>query len=346
VKICFIILIFFIIFIGVETFSLYNKVFAEQSAEVEATIKISVCGNNVKEGEEQCDGTDLDNASCVSLGFGGGALSCGPSCEFDTSLCTTAPGGGATGGGGGIYTPPAITQVNLSGRAYPLSKVTVLKDGQIAITTIAGPDAKFNVSLSGLSSGDYTFSVYGEDANQRRSTLFTFPVFITRDASTNIGGIFIAPTIAVDKSEVKKGDDISIFGKSAPSSTITIEIASEEEFVKTQADKDGVYLYNFDTASLEIGSHTARSKSALEGKITSFGKTVGFKVGTKSVEAEEINQIPAQGDLNNDNRVNLIDFSVAAHWYGRPSPPAAIDLNKDGKVNLTDFSIMAYYWTG
>ncbi len=247
------------------------------------------------------------------------------------------------GGGGGGYVPP---QINLSGRAFPLSKVTVLKDGQIAITTIAGPDAKFSVSLSGLSSGNYTFSVYGEDDNQRRSILFTFPVFITQGAATDISGIFIAPTIAIDKSEVKKGDNISIFGQSAPSSTITIGVTSEEKFVKTQADKNGAYLYNLDTASLEIGDHAARSKSALEDQITPFSKTVSFKVGTESVLAKEINQIPVKGDLNKDSRVNLIDFSVAAHWYGRSSPPATIDLNKDGKVDLTDFSIMAYYWTG
>lgn len=497
-KICSIILIFLTLFFGVEVFNVYNKVSAEESPSVEATVKTSVCGNHIREGGEQCDLNNLGGKNCSKLGFSGGTLSCSVSCEFDTSACSTdaeatdtkqfnssnggthtlnngnnsakitlpanfhahdlqlrmfshpnnyfsstkpalsgknfigktydfvfvdpdgeivstlsqsativltytdsdisgidestltpyrwgdndsswqlvagatidtannkitfpitsfsslvvlgspqqqqQPGGG--GGGGGTYTPPATTQINLSGRAYPLSKVTVLKDGQVAVTTIAGPDAKFDVSLSGLSSGDYSFSVYGEDDTQRRSILFTFPVFITQGATTNIGGIFIAPTIAVDKSEVKKGDDISIFGQSAPSSTITIGVASEEKFVKTQADKDGVYLYNFDTALLEIGDHTARSKSALEDKITSFGKIVGFKVGTENILAEEISQLPAQGDLNSDNRVNLIDFSVAAYWHGRPSPPAAIDLNKDGKVDLTDFSIMAYYWTG
>jgi hypothetical protein len=50
--------------------------------------------------------------------------------------------------------------------------------------------------------------------------------------------------------------------------------------------------------------------------------------------------------MNNDKQVNLVDFSIAAYWYKRPSPPANIDLNSDGKVDLVDFSIMAYYWTG
>src|SRR5437016_10897922 len=36
---------------------------------------------------EDCDGTDLGGATCVSLGFGGGTLSCGADCAFDTSQC-------------------------------------------------------------------------------------------------------------------------------------------------------------------------------------------------------------------------------------------------------------------
>lgn len=53
-----------------------------------------------------------------------------------------------------------------------------------------------------------------------------------------------------------------------------------------------------------------------------------------------------QQDINSDGKVNLIDFSIAAYWYGKPSPPANVDFNADGKVNLIDFSIMAFYWTG
>ncbi|MDP2366039.1 MAG: hypothetical protein Q8M94_19985, partial [Ignavibacteria bacterium] len=126
--------------------------------------------------------------------------------------------------------PPLETKVIFEGRAYPLSKVNILKDGQMAISTIAGPDANFYVSLSGLSSGNYIFTVYGEDSQGRRSALFTFSVFITQGVTTKISGIFISPTIAVDKSEVKRGDNIAIFGQSAPQSEITIQVSSEEEF--------------------------------------------------------------------------------------------------------------------
>jgi len=353
-------------------FDFNNKVFAAGTTMVQATIKITVCGNGIIETGEQCDplGSVLGGATCLSQGFTGGTLSCSASCDFNTSACTSAAScgngsctgsetcsscpadcgtcssGGGGGGGGGYVAPPVVTQVNFSGRAYPKSAVTLLKDAQVAATTVAGADANFQISLSGLSAGNYIFSVYSEDSKGVRSSLLTFPVSVTSGATTNVSGIFIAPTIAVDKSEVKRGDNIAIFGQSVSSAEITISVNSDEEFfAKTPADKDGVYLYNFDTTQLEVGQHLAKSKASLGGEISSFSKAVGFSVGTKSVAVEPEKKV-LKGDLNNDGRVNLIDFSIAAYWYKRPNPPAKVDLNKDGKVDLVDFSILAYYWTG
>ncbi|MDO8604004.1 MAG: dockerin type I repeat-containing protein [bacterium] len=258
--------------------------------------------------------------------------------------------GGGGGGGGGIFTSPAVTQAIFSGRAYPLSKVVVLKDGQIAITTIAGPDARFEVSLSGITTGNYLFSVYGEDAKGIRSSMFTFSLFVTSGSSSKVSGIFLAPTISVDKSEVKRGENIAIFGQSAPTSEVTIQINSEQEFfVKTPSDNSGVYLLNFDTSLLEIGNHQTKSKAGIAGEVSSFSNSVAFAVGLKNVLARSKKVL--KGDLNDDGRVNLIDFSIAAYWYKRSiSPVFAIKevehLNGDKKINLVDFSIMAYYWTG
>lgn len=258
-------------------------------------------------------------------------------------------GGGGGGGGGGVSSPTGIT---FSGRAYPLSRVTILKNGQAAVTTIAGPDAKFNVSLANLSTGNYTFSVYGEDSDGRRSESFTFPVYVTSGASTNVSGIFIAPTIAVDKSQVRRGDNIAIFGQSTPSGEITIEVNSDTtHFVKTTADGNGVYLFNFDSTPLEIGQHLAKSKAAIVGEVSVFGRPVVFAVGNKNITPKEDQKCPLKADLNRDCRVNLVDFSIAAFWYKRSSSTAFRLLEKDylsgdGQVDLRDFSIMAYHWTG
>jgi len=74
-------------------------------------------------------------------------------------------------------------------------------------------------------------------------------------------------------------------------------------------------------------------------------------VGTRTVLAGEGGSCLPKADLNDDCRVNLVDFSIAAYWYKRPLSDSFKVLEKeklsaDGKVDLVDFSIMAYYWTG
>ncbi len=46
------------------------------------------CGNGVREQGEVCDGSDTGEATCSSLGFGGGTLACAGDCSgYDTSAC-------------------------------------------------------------------------------------------------------------------------------------------------------------------------------------------------------------------------------------------------------------------
>lgn len=274
------------------------------------------------------------------------------STEVTATPASPPAGGAGGGGGGGGGGSTSQTGVNLSGRGYPLSRVTILKDGQIAVKTIAGPDARFAVSLTNLSAGQYLFAVYGEDSEDRRSSMFTFPVYLTTGVMTNISGILLAPTIGVDKREVVYGDNIAIFGQTVGSSTVTIAVNSNQEiFVGTPSDDDGFYLYNLNTALIERGDHTTKAKVTVANEISPFGNAVGFRVGATTVLAKEDETCPLRGDLNNDCRVNLIDFSIVAFWYRRLlSPDFALRektiLSGDGRVDLVDFSIMAYYWTG
>ena len=258
-------------------------------------------------------------------------------------------GGGGGGGGGGGNSGGSNnggSSVTFAGRAYPGSRVTLLKDAQIAITTVAGPDARFEVTLSGLSAGAYSFSLYSVDNASRRSDPVTLPITLMTNVSTRVGGLYIAPTIAVDKAEVKKGDDIAIFGQTVNKSEVTIQVNSGEPlFAKTNADADGVYLYNFDTTPLELGNHSTKSKSATSTEISPYGATVGFIVGNVN-KLVEVSKVCRRADFNCDGKVNLVDFSILLYWYNKTKPPANIDLNSDSKISLIDFSIFAYEWTG
>ncbi len=338
------------LFVMVGIIFVFSYIVVSADSDLLATVKINVCGDYVAVGDEECDNYDFAGSSCATYGYNAGSLSCESDCTIDASGCYTQAAPPPNSGGGGGAPIPVTTGVNFYGFAYPDSEVTLLKDAQIAATAEANSNASFALSLSGLAAGNYMFSLYSEDHQGRRSALFTFPVYISQGATTNISGIFIAPTIATDKSQVRQGENISIFGNSVPGATVSININSDKEYFRhIVANDSGFYSYNFDSSLLEKGDHLVRSKASLNGEISSYGESVSFRVGDTNIAAPDetaVSQTSDKGDTNNDGRVNLVDFSVAAYWYKRPSPPSHVDLNGDGEVNLVDFSIMAFYWTG
>src|SRR3989344_2025003 len=70
---------------GVAWFTLHCDLSGGQPAPPAA-----VCGNNIVETGEVCDGSSLAGQSCNTRGFTGGSLSCAANClSFNTNLCTT-----------------------------------------------------------------------------------------------------------------------------------------------------------------------------------------------------------------------------------------------------------------
>jgi hypothetical protein len=61
-----------------------NTFFQEESQGV------SLCGDNIIDGTEICDGTALNSQTCITQGFTSGTLNCNSNClGFDTSLCSS-----------------------------------------------------------------------------------------------------------------------------------------------------------------------------------------------------------------------------------------------------------------
>jgi cysteine-rich repeat protein len=54
---------------------------------------LTTCGNGFRDAAEECEGADLGGATCESLGFGPGIVSCTPMCLLDTSGCDTCGDG-------------------------------------------------------------------------------------------------------------------------------------------------------------------------------------------------------------------------------------------------------------
>lgn len=275
---------------------------------------------------------------------------CPPGTTWNGSSCVsnnTSSTGSGSGGGVSLN-----TEAIFSGRAFPNSRVQILKDGQIIATTVAGPDARFNVSVKGFSEGSHNFSILGIDSSFATSIPIIYNLNITKGVTTSVSGIYIAPTIDVDKRVVKQGENISIFGQTTPESPVIISVHSPVEFFReTGSDEEGIFLYNFDTSILNKGNHEAKAKSLTSGEISDFGKIASFEVGDVTILKEENLSCDGKGDINNDCRVNLVDLSIAAFWYKKELSGDILNaelysLNGDGIINIVDLSIMTFYWTG
>ncbi len=265
-----------------------------------------------------------------------------------------ATGGGGGGGGGGILSQS--TRLVLKGRAYPSASIVIFKDGTTVSTPVADQNGNFQAEAS-VGAGIYTFSLYAIDSDNRRSLTTSFTTAVGSGQTTTISDIVIAPTIGADKSQVRIGNDIKFFGASYPSATVNVIINSEQTMVdKAQSDKFGLWTYTLNSSVLERGDHTTKSQTVTpDSLISPFSESLAFKVGDSDVAFSKVlasrPAAPAackkNGDINNDGKVNIVDFSIMLFFWNQQNPknPCA-DINGDKAVNIFDFSIMLFWWTG
>jgi len=330
-----------------------------------ATSTCYTCGDNHKQPMEDCDGNDFGGGTdCTAFGYTSGTLHCTPDCRLDLSNCIVVgvplptPGSTPTSGGGGggsngsaagffpgTNTPPQQTLVVINGFAYPNREVRMLVDGNVIGIVLADSKGNFHFQSGDTTPGVSSFSLWTDDSTGLKSTLLTLTFRVASLSITTIDNVYLSPTINVDKTQVNKGEIIKIFGESSPAVNISIHVNSAVERVATTTSGAlGNWSMNFDTSPLDENFHTAKAMIRLNspsGIIESdFSRSVSFYVGQN---------VPEKGkcgiaDLNCDNSVNLVDFSILLYNWG--TSDATADINKDGTVGLADFSIMMYYWTG
>lgn len=254
-------------------------------------------------------------------------------------------GGGGGGGGGSNGGGSGNASLVIKGLAYPGAQVTILRDGVVAAVTTADQGALFSITLNNLVASHYTIGVYGQDSGGRKSTSYSFPVTLTDSVTAEITNVFLAPTIGVDSSTVKKGDPIGIFGTAAPNAQVDIYVHSATELTeKVNSSSAGAWFKQFDTSFLELGDHITFSRQMKNSRITDTSASVGFIVGDKTVKADTTCK---RSDLNCDGKVNITDLSMLLYyWHKTPPPTSRADINKSGTVDATDFSILLYDWTG
>ena len=257
-------------------------------------------------------------------------------------------GGGSGGGTGSLVGPgegeehpPHTGTVIIEGRAYPNSRLFILKDGRIVFEgSITG--AEFSRTLSNIEYGGYTFSVYVDDPSGVRSTSKHSTITIRSNTTNRISNIFLPPTVSPKDASVEPGGTLDFYGYSFPGSEVQYEVLRGGVITRsgyTTSQANGSWRVSFDASGLDTGTYTFRARTKIpDSDRTSDWERVFFGIGVQPEDSG------LTADLNRDGRVNLADFSILLFHWGTSSPLA--DINGDGRVGLPDFSIMLFQWTG
>lgn len=309
-----------------------------------ACISDASVGDTVTIGYQNSDCSGYDT-TLLSLS-GSTNATVGDATAYNRKVCgtiastITPPPPPPDGGGGGAS--GVLTGVLFSGIAYPGALVHIWKDGSPRTTILSDDNGFFNVKLDESYTPSVLYTLYAVDKADRKSLLVNYPVVIRNGSFTRVSNIRFAPTIAINKSQIKVNTSLSVSGYAAPNESLSISVEGmTTKTFSVVSNTDGTYQSDISLDTLPKGDYTISIQYENDTKISTV---LQFTIAETSVDTTDLpTALPA--DCNADNVINLTDFSVMAFWYGKSNPPKCVDTNHDNVINLTDFSILAYYWT-
>ncbi|TFG35101.1 MAG: hypothetical protein E4H47_02375 [Parcubacteria group bacterium] len=241
---------------------------------------------------------------------------------------------------GGSYVP-SETEIIFKGRAFPSALVTILKNDAVIASFKAGQTGLFERSIKGIPGGIYNFSIFAEDTDGKKSELMRFMVTVLESRITTVSNIFISSTISLKPQTAVQGEKINIFGQVFPGSMVRIFFSPSGLIKETVASDQGRWSFEAGTDSLKEGEYKVKNKSFFgEGEQSGYSQELSFKIIKKA-------EVCRGADLNTDDKVDLVDFSILLYFWEQKQPAnRCADINSDGTVDIIDFSIMMYQWTG
>lgn len=234
-----------------------------------------------------------------------------------------------------------IGELEFRGFASPNSFVTILVDGAVAGTTTAGSDGTFIKYIGGLEPNIiFDITIYSTDISGKNSEPINFSAMTLTGVYVVVQNLVLPPTIAVEPNQLYQGDLTNISGYAFPYSQVSIYVEGSHNYnFMVIANGSGAWQQTLDTRAnlLSPGTQTAYAKGVVPGGYVSpFTQHEEFNV-TKCMIA----------DLNCDQKVDLIDFSIMMYFWNSLNPTnRRADVNHDTVVNITDFSLLLYHWTG
>jgi len=301
---------------------------AETSVIIKAITKISVCGNNSKEGGEHCDNNKFGGKTCSDLGFKGGTLSCSNSCEYVVSDCTTDAE---------VYDQTEFTSTG--------GEFTLVNGNNQAKITLLKNSYNDNLWLFAFSYTNDFFS-NNKPAPSGKSFVGKTYDFVFIDSNGNTVSALSKPaTIAFTYSEA----DISGIDENTLAPYRWGADDSSWQLISGATIDTANNTVTFSTNSFSSFALFGEPEETELEPSPGGGGGGGFFRFLKPKPTPKPEPKPSKPkpdpDFNDDGKINIVDLSILLFWYGKTgSEIIPYDLNEDNMIDIADVSILFYYW--
>lgn len=153
---------------------------------------------------------------------------------YRTTLGTLTTNGNAT-----VHAQVGEFTLNLSGIASPFASIVLTSDGVFYRATVADAQGRFSLTGILINRGFSHFCLTHIDYRRLGESVTCFDI-PPAQASVTMDGIFLPPTIGLQRTTIAAGEDGIIFGYTMPGSTVTIHLQNGR-VVTVTADSTGYY---------------------------------------------------------------------------------------------------------
>ncbi len=239
---------------------------------------------------------------------------------------------------------PPYASVRISGYSAPGTFITITENGTVIGTDTAGIAGLFSKYLTGIFPGSHTFTLYGVDASNRTTSLLDVSAVTPIYQETSISNLLLSPTIELSNTSINQGDLLVSNGSAITNGNLSIFTEPHLRTYYATSSATGLWSYTIDNTDEYIPGdyHIYSLVQNGTGSQSLFSNALQFTV----ISSQEGGTNPlcdiSRGDLNCDDSINLVDFSILMYYWG--STNQISDINEDESVNLVDFSVMMYYW--
>ncbi|MFC1775665.1 fibronectin type III domain-containing protein, partial [Patescibacteria group bacterium] len=238
-------------------------------------------------------------------------------------------------GGGGS----AATKIRFSGQAFPRSQILVsmvndvnpsFQNIPIAINRIT-ENGEFYIDYTALLTGKYFITLKAVDKDEHETGIMSFRVDFNSERSLVVENILMSPTISIEKEYLNLSENLIVFGHTAANSVVELSLDGTYKF-ETDAGSDGSYLFEIPASEIEEGIYFAKVRQTWNEITSTYSYPITFKVS---------GQVSANTDLNDDDAIDITDWSIFLFRWGDENNPLrnALDFDNNGIINISDFSI-------